>query len=170
MISTAELQEWTKAEDEDLVLLRRLEQAAVEVVQLGLGFYIGPVAERTEVVRFSGWPLSLANEPVDGTLTTFELWDGSAWTSVDSTSFYLIGGMIYGEGSYAPARMSRFRATYQGGYPAHESDPDQWFAPEDIQTMVKLLVARWFERRGDVDSEIPAEVQAIMRLRARVAI
>lgn len=175
MISTADLQDWMKADDADAPVLRSLEEAAVAAIQKLTGRYYGVEATLTEEIRFRGFPLSLANDPVGGVITTLEQWDGTSWSTVDATSYYLWGSYIFAEGVWNTLSLTRFRVTYDAGYTVDALDADVWPAPLDIQQAVKLLVGHWFENResvvvGTSGFEVPLSVQMLVSSHARVAV
>jgi hypothetical protein len=175
MISTADLQDWMKADDADAPVLRQLEEAAVAAIQELTGRYYGVTSAITEVIRFRGFPLSLANDPIGGVITTLEQWDGSAWSTVDAASYSVWGSFIFAEGNWNPLSLTRFRATYQAGYTVNPLDADVWPAPADIQQAVKLLVGHWFENResvvvGTSGFEVPQSVQMLVSSHTRVAV
>lgn len=171
MISTADLQDWMKADDADAPVLRTLEQSAVATLQTKTGHYYGVEAEIVETIRFRGFPLALANEPIDGTITLLEQWDGSAYTTVATDQYYVYGSMIFAEsqGSWNTLSLTRFRATYNAGYTVDPNDSDVWDAPADIQQIVKLLVAFWFENR-EAEGDIPEAIMLLLRDHCRVAV
>ena len=175
MISTADLQDWMKADDADAPVLRRLEEAAVQAVQSYTGRYYGVTSAVTEVIRFRGFPLTLSNDPIGGTITTLEQWDGSAWSVVAATSYYVYGSFVFSEGSWNTLSLTRFRVTYNAGYTVDTNDADVWPAPADIQQAVKLLVGHWFENResvvvGTTAAEVPMSVQMLLSPHSRVAV
>lgn len=182
MISTADLQDWMKADDADAPVLRSLEEAAIKAIEQLTGRYYGITSTITEVIRFGSWPLSLANDPDDGVLTSLSQWDGSSWVAVASTDYFVDGSLIWPNSTFtwpAPWLVSstsqRFMAIYQAGYTVDPLDPDVWLAPADIQQAVKLLVGHWFENResvvvGETAQEIPLSVQMLVSSRARVAV
>lgn len=162
MISTADLQDWMKADDVDAPVLRRLEESAVQSVQKETGHYYGVTATQTEIIRFKGWPLQLKNVPIGGVITSLEQWDGSAWSLVASTNYYVDGSFIWQNASYIwppsyyfyPPQVLRFRAIYSAGYTVDALDADVWPAPADIQQAVRGCVAYWFEHREE-EGQIP---------------
>lgn len=177
MISDRDLIAHTRALDEDIETLRRLEKAAIAYIQNRTGRYFGVEAEIEEVVRWRGWPLSLANEPIDGEITSLESWDGSAYTAMDSTSYYVFGSHIFGEGttSWTPLTApNRFRVTYQAGY-AQLEDENEWDAPEDVKQAVLLLVGHWFENREAVvvdgkGDQMDLTIDALLGAHTRIAV
>lgn len=174
MISTPDLQEWMKADDADALTLRRLEESAIAAIQKQTGRYLGvTVAAFVEIVRFRGWPLQLSNQPTGGVITTLEVWDGSAWSAVAATDYYVSGSFVWPNATSAvptttiPAASRRYRATYPAGYTVDANDADVWAAPADIQMLVLLLVGHWFENResvvvGTSAAEIPQGLQMLM--------
>lgn len=182
MISTADLQDWMKADDADAPTLRLLEEAAVKAVQQQTGRYFGVVATQTEIIRFKGWPLQLANEPIGGVLTSLSQWDGSAWSLVASTDYYVDGSLIWPNATYSspitwlvPTTSRRYQAVYQAGYTVDPNDADVWPAPSDIQQAVKLLVGHWFENResvviGTTSSEVQQSLDWLLQAHRRVAV
>ena len=175
MISTADLQDWMKADDADAPVLRSLEQAAVKAVEAITGRYYGVTAAITETIRFRGFPLTLSNEPTGGTLTLLEQWDGSAWSTTPATGYSVWGSFVFSEGSWEALSLTRFRATYNAGYTVDANDADVWPAPADIQQAVKLLVGHWFENResvvvGTSGFEVPQSVQMLLSPHSRVAV
>src|SRR5678816_518480 len=124
MISTADLQDWMKADDVDAPVLRRLEESAIQTVQELTGHYYGAVATQTELIRFKQWPLQLKSAPIGGVITSLEQWDGTAWSLVAASSYYVDGLFIWQNTSYQwppsyylyPQQTLLFRAIYQGGY------------------------------------------------------
>lgn len=174
MISTADLRDWTKAEAADDAVLRRLEVAAVAYCQNVTGKYLGVRAEVTDSIRFHGWPLQLANDPIGATITAFQEWDGSAWSAVDVTSYYLDGSFIWPE-TWRPTNARRFRVIYNAGYTVDLGDANVWAAPEGIKQAVRLLVGHWYENREAVgvattSVEIQLGVEALLSQYRRVAI
>lgn len=175
MISTADLQDWLKADDADAPVLRSLEEAAVKAIEAMTGRYYGVTAAVTEIIRFRGFPLTLANEPIGGVLTTLEKWDGSAWVAVTSDTYSVWGSFVFSEGSWETLSLTRFRAVYQAGYTVDALDADVWDAPADIKLAVKLLVGHYFENResvvvGTTASEVPMSVQMLVSSHARVSV
>lgn len=179
MISDSELLSYHRARAEDLETLRRLERAAIATLQLRTGKYLGPVAAVTEYLNWRGWPMQLANEPV-GAITTFKSWDGSAFTTVDASSYYVQGAFIHFNfrvASWTPLTMpTRYQVVYQAGYTLpNADDPDVWLAPEDIQQAVLLLTGDWFENREAVvvgashSGELPNAVTALISGHIRAA-
>lgn len=175
MISTADLQDWMKAEDADAPVLRQLEEAAVKAIEQMTGRYYGVEDTITEVIPFRGFPLTLANEPNGGVITTLEQWDGSAYTTVDAANYYVWNSFVFSEGSWDTLSLTRFRVTYPAGYTVDPLDADVWDAPEDIKLAVKLLVGHYFENResvvvGTTASEVPMSVQMLVSSHARVSV
>jgi len=182
MISTADLQDWMKADDVDAPVLRRLEESAIQAIQKLTGRYYGVTSTLTEITRFRGWPLSLASDPIGGVITSLEQWDGSAWALVAASNYYVDGAFIWANASYTwppsylyPYMPLRFRAIYQGGYTVDALDADVWPAPADIQQAVKLLVGSWFENResvvvGTSGFEVPQSVQMLLSAQTRVSV
>lgn len=182
MISTADLQDWMKADDTDAPVLRALEESAVQAIQKLTGRYLGVTAQITEIIRFKTWPLELANEPNGGTLTSIEQWDGSAWSALQTSDYYVDGSHIWPNASFNwpvnplfRAQLTRFRVVYSAGYTVSPTDSDVWPAPADIQHAVKLLVGHWFENResvvvGTTAAEVPMSVQMLVNARSRVSV
>lgn len=175
MISTADLQDWMKADDADAPTLRRLEEAAVQAVQKITGRYYGVTAAITETIRFRGFPLALANDPIGGTLTTLEQWNGTAWAAVPTTQYSVWNSFVFSEGSWETLTLTRFRATYQAGYTVDPLDADVWPAPADVQQAVRLLVGHWFENResvvvGTITAELKQGVELLLSNRTRVSV
>lgn len=176
MISTADLQDWMKADDADAPVLRALEESAVKAVEQITGLYLGVEQTVIEVIRFRGFPLALANEPVGGVITLLEQWDGSAYSTVAATDYYVHGSFIFTERYWEPLTApTRFRATYDAGYTVDPLDQDVWSAPADIQQAVKLLVGHWHENResvvvGTTAAEVPMSVQMLLAPHSRVAV
>jgi hypothetical protein len=164
MISDFDLDAWTKAGGAETATLRRLEQAAIAAIQKRTGRYLGiAVPAFAEIVRFRGWPLQLANEPTGGVVTSLEQWDGSAWSPVAATDYYVSGSFIWPNATRTVPTTpimgvpTRYRATYPAGYAGAD---DVWAAPADVQQAVLLLVGHWFENReAAVVGAINAEVQ-----------
>lgn len=182
MISTADLQDWMKADDADAPVLRRLEEAAVKAVETITGRCYSVTQAVTEIIRFRSWPLPLANAPIGGAITSLEQWDGSAWVLVAASNYYIDGGYVWPNPTYTwppsylfPLLTLRFRVIYQAGYTVDPLDADVWPAPADIQQAVKLLVGTWFEHResvvvGESAYEVPQSVQMLLSPHARVAV
>lgn len=175
MISTADLQDWMKADDADAPVLRQLEEAAVQAVQQITGRYYGVTAEITETIRFRGFPLQLANDPIGGTLTLLEQWDGSAWSTVAASTYSVWNSFVFSEGEFSTLTLTRFRATYNAGYTVDPTDADVWPAPADIQQAVKLLVGHWFENReavvvGTITSDVKMSIEMLLSSHTRVAV
>lgn len=175
MISTSDLQDWLKADDADAPVLRGLEEAAVKAIEKLTGRYWGVEEEKIEVIPFRGFPLQLANDPLLGVITLLEQWDGSAYSTVDATSYYVWGSFIFAEGSWNPLSLTRFRVTYDAGYTVDAGDADAWSAPEDIKQAVKLLVGNWFENReasvtGTINTELEFAVKMLVASHTRVAV
>jgi uncharacterized phiE125 gp8 family phage protein len=170
MISDADLIAHTKAEDAEISTLRRLEKAAIAMIQKRTGRYFGEVAEIVEYLQWRGWPMLLANEPIDGAVE-LESWSSGAWNAVEASAFAIHGSYIFWETTYSALTMpTRYRATYEAGY---ESDDD---APEDIKQAVLLLVGHWNENReavvvGDTATdELPLAVSALLDPHTRVSV
>ena len=175
MISTADLQDWMKADDADAPTLRALEEAAVKAVEKITGRYYGAEDEIIEVIRFRGFPLQLSNDPVGGVITLLEQWDGSAWSTVDTANYYAWGSFIFAEGSWNTLSLTRFRVTYDAGYTVDAGDADVWNAPADVQQAVKHLVGNWFENReavviGTITSDVKLTVEFLLSPHIRVAV
>lgn len=169
MISTADLQDWMKADDIDAPVLRRLEEAAVQTVQQITGRYYGVTSAITEVILFRGFPLTLANEPIGGALTTLEQWTGSAWSAVVATSYSVWNSFVFSEGVWNSLSVTRFRATYNAGYTVDPNDADVWPAPADIQQAVKALVAYWFEHREE-EGQVPEGIRELLSTNRRTTV
>lgn len=175
MISTADLVAWVRADDEDAPTLRSLEPAAILAIQRFTGRYFGVTATITEIIRFRGFPLTLANDPIGGALTLLEQWNGSAWTTVAASSYSVWNSFVFGEGNWSSLSITRFRATYQAGYTVDPRDADVWAAPDDIQLAVKLLVGNYFENReavvtGTISTELDLGVQMLLAPYVRVTV
>jgi len=181
MISTADLQDWMKADDADAPVLRQLEESAVQAIQNLTGRYYGVTTTLTEDIRFKSWPLELANDPIGGVLTSLSQWNGAAWQAETLSNYYVDGTFVWPNTTFTwptffPANTTRrFRAVYQAGYTVDPLDADKWPAPADIQQAVKMLVATWFEQResvviGQGAYEVPQSVQMLVASRARVAV
>lgn len=182
MISTADLQDWMKAEDVDAPVLRILEEAAIKTVQKQTGRYWGVTATQTEIIRFVSWPLPLANAPIGGVLTSLEQWNGNAWAVVDAVNYYVDGCFIWPNASYTwppsyqyPYSPLRFRVIYQAGYTVNPTDADVWPAPEDIRQAIRLLVGHWFENResviiGTTSSEVQQSLNFILEGQKRTVV
>jgi len=169
VISTADLQDWMKADDVDAPVLRRLEESAVAAIQKETGRYYGVTAALTEEIRFQGFPLCLKNDPIGGVLTLLEQWDGSAYSTVSATSYYVWGSFVFGEGSWSTLTLTRFRATYNAGYTVDPTDADVWAAPADVQQIVKLLVGHWMENRS-AEGVIPEGIMLMLNGNRRVTV
>jgi len=174
VISDDDLRLWIKpVEDEELEVLRRLEKAAVAACQKITGRYLGAVATVTETITWRGWPLSLANEPLGGVVTSVEEWSSGAWFVVASTGYSVHGPFIYNQSSAtSAARPGRYRVTYQAGY-TQLDDPNAWAAPDDIQQAVLFLVGHWYENReavtvGPSGNEVPLTAHALLSNHARM--
>lgn len=175
MISDAALIDWTKADAADTATLRRLEQAAIAAIERRTGRYLGVVATRVEIVQFRGFPASISNVPIGGSLTSLEQWDGSAWSVVSPADYYLYGSNVFSNGTSAMLGVTQLRATYQGGYTVDAGDPNVWPAPADIQQAVLLLVGHWFENResvvvGTITSELAQGLDMLLDAHTRVTV
>jgi hypothetical protein len=150
MISDAELLAYVRpSTDDDLTELRRLERAAVSRIQSVTGAYYGPADEVIEIVHRYGPALLLANEPV-GDLTSLESWDGTAWSDVDTTGYYIDGKIIRFAGTWVPSLgPTRYRATYDAGF--EETDVETTAAPEDLRQAALLYVTYFFDKRDSED-------------------
>jgi uncharacterized phiE125 gp8 family phage protein len=150
VISDAQLIAHTRAHEDEIEKLRSLEKAAIAHLQKRTGRYFGPVDEVTEYVQWRGWPMQLANEPV-GDLTSFKSWDGSAFSDVDTSSYYVQGQYIYwNTTNWSPLTMpSRYEVVYNAGFETLD-DPNETDAPDDIKQAVLLLVGHWNENREAV--------------------
>lgn len=178
MITDADLVTWLRAKPDDIETLRRLERAAISLIQKKTGRYFGPETEVTEYVNWRGWPMALSNEPIDGTLTSFKSWDGTAFSDVDASSYYLQGSFIYWNSRTPISPLTiptRYQVVYQAGY-AQLDDENAWEAPENIQQAVLLLVGHWYENReavvvGDsATDELPLSVSALLDPDTRIAV
>lgn len=175
MISDADLLAYIRpASEDDLPTLRMLERAAVAHIEKRTGRYFGVEAEITEVVQWRGWPMQLANTPV-GAITSFESWDGTSFSAVDSSTYYIDGAVIWLNNTTWNASTSprRYRVTYTAGYT--DLGGDEWDAPEDVKQAVLLLVGHWFENRESVvvgvsASAVPMAVDALLDGHVRVAV
>lgn len=182
MISTADLQDWMKADDLDAPVLRRLEEAAVKAVESITGRCYGVTQTVTDIRRFKGWPLELANVPIGGVLTSLEQWTGTAYQFETLSNYYVDGSFVWPNITFAwplslpiSSQGRRFRAIYQAGYTVDPLDADVWPAPSDIQQAVKLLVGHWFENResvvvGTTSAEVPMSVEMLLSPHARVSV
>lgn len=182
MISTADLQDWMKANDDDVSVLRVLEEAAIAAAQKETGHYYGVTATLTEIIRFRGWPLQLKNDPIGGVITSLEQWDGSAWGVVATSDYYVDGSFIWPEGSFAwpnsfrlPSGSLRFRAIYQGGYTVDPLDADVWSVDADVRQAILLTVGNWFENResvvvGTSAAELPQSAKDLLNNNRRVTV
>jgi hypothetical protein len=176
MISTQDLQDWMKAEDEDAPVLRQLEEAAVAAVQKITGRYYGVTTNITETINFRGFPLQLSNDPVGGVITLLEQWDGTAWSTVAAADYYAWNSFVFSNGgAWDQVSLTRFRVTYPAGYTVNPLDADVWPAPADIQQAVKLLVGHWFENResvvvGTSGFEVPQSVQMLLSSNTRATV
>lgn len=179
MISTADLQEWMKADDADAPMLRILEEAAVKAAERITGRYLGVTATRTETIRSQNWPLTLQNDPIGGVITSLSQWDGSTYAVVPSTDYYVDGTFIYSNSTYTPPTVSpwtpRFQAVYQAGYTVDALDADVWAAPSDIRMAVMLMVGHWMENReavivGTNALEVPLTARALLDAYTRVTV
>lgn len=179
MISDTDLIAYIRpSTDDEIDTLRRLERAAVAYVQNRTGRYFGAVGVITETLQWRGWPMQLSNVPDLAEAFTFESWDGSAFTAVDSTTFHTDGAFVYlerGNTSWAPLSMpTRYRVTYTAGYT--EQGADEWDAPEDVKQAVILLVGHWFENREAAGvgaystRELPLAVSSLIDGHVRVAV
>lgn len=177
MISDTELLAYIRpASVEDIDVLRRLEKAAVAMIQKRTGRFFGVSGVVTEELQWRGWPMALSASPT--ALTTFQSWDGSAWAAVDASTYYLSGSFIYlqaGNSSWTPLSMpTRYKVTYTGGYT--DLGGEEWEAPEDIKQAVIMLVGHWFENREAVvvgassSGELPMAVSALIDGHIRVAV
>jgi hypothetical protein len=173
MISDADLVLWTRADDADLPTLRRLEKAAIAYIQGRTGRYYGTTAEIVEPLTWTGWPMALANSPVDDTVT-LESWSNGAWTAVDASSYSLLNGFIFWENSVSSlSRPTRYRATYNAGYEVDGDDENVWPAPDDIQQAVLLLVGHWNENReavGTITQQVQLSVDALLDSHVRATV
>lgn len=165
-----------KADAADTAMLRILEQAAVKAAERITGRYLGIAAAITEIIRFKNWPLSLANDPVAGAITSLSQWDGSTYALIPATDYYVDGSFIWSNASFVYPPLipdpQRFQVIYQAGY---AGAGDVWAAPSDIQMAVLLLVGHWFENResvvvGTSAVEVPLSVQAILSAYQRVVV
>ncbi len=164
--------------NDDMPTLRRLEQAAVAYVQTRTGRYFGPAGARVEILHWRGWPEPLASVPVGDTLTSVESWNGTAFSAVDTGSYYYDNGFLWWNSdtvAWAPLTMpTRYRVTYNAGYTAGVTD--EWNAPDEIKQAVIMLVGHWFENReavvvGDSSSgELPLAVSALIDGHVRMAV
>lgn len=170
MISDAELLEWMKADSSDTATLRLLEKAAIKAIENRTGKWFGLTTTLTEITRFKSWPIALAQDPVS--FTSLSQFDGSAWSVIPSTDYYIDGSLIYPNNTISltpsylvPSPSQRMKAIYTAGYT--ESATNVWPAPDDIQMAVRLLVGHWFENRESVvvgtnAVEIPMTVEMLI--------
>lgn len=179
MISTADLQDWMKADDADAPMLRVLEEAAVKAAERITGRHLGVAAAQTEIIRFKNWPLALKSDPVSGAITSLSQWDGSTYALIDASSYYVDGSFIWSNASFVYPPVipdpQRFQVVYQAGYTVDAGDADVWDAPDDIRMAVMLLVGHWFENRESVivgtnAVEVPMTVQTLLSNYTRVAV
>lgn len=172
MISDTDLLAYIRpASDDELDTLRRLERGAVALVQKKTGLYLGVAGAITEVIHWKGWPMALSNTPTDG-LTSFEQWDGSTWSAVDSSSYYLDGRLIWFNQpttwNYSTS-PTRYRATYNAG--GEDAGGDEWAAEEDIKQAILLYVSSWYENRESEDADVTERaVNAILSASTRVVV
>lgn len=174
MISTADLQDWMKADDVDAPVLRQLEESAIQAIQRNTGHYYGVTAAITDTIRFRSWPLTLSNEPIGGTLTSLDQWNGSAWQAETLSNYYVDRSFVWPNTTYfwpiyPSSTVRRFRAIYQAGYTVSPTDADVWPAPADVQQIVKLLVGHWFENR-EAEGVIPEGIMLMLNDHRRVAV
>lgn len=182
MISDATLLAWTKSDSADTAMLRILEQAAIKAIEQITGRYFGVEAAITEDSNFRDWPLQLSSDPISGALTSLSQWDGSAFTAVGVTDYFVDGSFVWPTSTFtSPANplyttaSKRFRAVYQAGYTVDGADANVWSAPEDIQAAVLLLVGSWNENRESVvvgtnATEVPMSVQMLLAPHTRVSV
>lgn len=165
-----------KADAADTAMLRILEQAAVKAAERITGRYLGIAAAITEIIRFKNWPLSLANEPVGGAITSLSQWDGTAYALVDAANYYVEGSLIWSNASFVYPQIlpepQRYKVIYQAGY---AGAGDVWAAPADIQQAVLLLTGHWYENRESVivgtnAIEVPLAARALLDNYARVVV
>lgn len=179
MISTADLQDWMKADGADAPMLRILEEAAVKAAERITGRYLGVEAAQIEIIRFKNWPLTLKNDPVGGVITSLSQWDGSTYALVDAANYYVDGSFIYSNASFVYPPIipdpQRFQVVYQAGYTVDAGDADVWAAPEDIRMAVMLMVGHWHENRESVivgtnAIEVPLTSRALLDNYTRVVV
>jgi uncharacterized phiE125 gp8 family phage protein len=175
VISDSELLEYIRpASDEDLSTLRRLERAAVAHVEQRTGRYFGHESEVIEYLPRHGNVIQLANTPLGD--VTFESWDGTSWTEVDSTGYNIIERSIEfpnTSGWNTLTGPTRYRATYDAGYT--ETDGDSTEAPEDVKQAVLLLVGHWNESReavnvGNLTTPLDFAVEALLAPYIRMSV
>lgn len=147
MLIVSELLDWLKADEADYETVESLLAAAVAHVENETGMTFQTTAEVVQSVLSYGGPVALQGTPADGEDFTLERWTGSAWETVDSTSYYVDGAFVRPATSWAfgSSLPIRFRATYTTGY----TDGQQ---PEPIKLAVKLLVQMWFDGMADEDA------------------
>lgn len=152
MISDEELLAYVRpSTNDDLPELRRLERAAVGVIQKKTGRYFGVVGEVTEFLTWRGWPMQLANTPDTAEDITLEKWESGAWVEVGATEYAIHGTSLYWETSstsYTPT-ITRYRITYTAGYA--DTNPEEWDAPEEIKQAALLYVTYYFDKRDGED-------------------
>jgi uncharacterized phiE125 gp8 family phage protein len=170
MISDALLIAQVNGETEDTATLRKMEQDAIAAIEVRTGRYYGTVAARTEYINWRGGPLQLSNVPIS--LTSLKSWDGSAFQTVDSTSYYLEGAFIHWNTTQTWTPI-RYQVIYQAGYTVDALDANVWPAPRDIQRAVLLTVGHWFRNRegvGEGQSELPLAVTWLLDPNVKVAV
>lgn len=168
MITTSELIDWLRAEDEDADLIEDLRAAAIAHVENETGMAFSASGTITQSITWNGWPMALLGEPSGA--VTLEQWDGSAWEAVAADRFYADGAFLRPAGSWTfDTPWPRFRATYTAGYV-------EGLQPAPIQLAVRMLVSHWYENRESVvvgegaANEVPMTVRALIAPYKRVAI
>jgi hypothetical protein len=143
VIPVDELRDYVKAKDADEPILEKMELAAVAFVERETGRYFGEPAPIAEV--FSGayaGPLYLSESPAADPALVLEYFDGTSWSTVDSSSYTIDGSAIWPAASTLWIYGHRnYRATYTRGYVAGEE-------PADIRQAVMDLVATKWKGRG----------------------
>lgn len=144
MLEVSELLDWLKADEADYDTVDSLRAAAITHVENETGMAFGTAGE---VVQGLGttWPMALRGVPDPEEDFLLERWSGTAWETVDATTYYLDGAFVRLAGTTYPLEAYRYRATYTTGY----LDGEQ---PEPIKLAVRVLVQMWFDGNESDDT------------------
>lgn len=168
MIPLADMVDWLRAEPADAPLIQGLISAAVEHVENETGRSFRSSGDSSEVVIWTGWPVSLSTAPTEGDPFTLEESGADGWSIVDPSRYSVEGSRIWPVGRWRVSGPLRLRATYHG-QPAD--------GPEPVKLAVKLLVGHWYENReavvvdrGSAPHTVPMAVDRLLSAYRKVAL
>lgn len=147
MIPVEELREYVKATAADDAILEKIEAGAVAFVERMTGRYFGTPEEVTEILSgpIEG-PLFLLEAPAEDPALALEYFDGSAWGTVDVSSYSLDGEALWAAPSLWVYGSRNYRVTYTRGYASGVEPPD-------VRQLVMDLASLKWNTRGSEGME-----------------